>query len=92
MLANLRSVVAEGIYLAMEEPPWSTQELADLVLKTQEHSLIAVAEVDGHVVGDCWMMRGKLAKTRHTCSLGMHVIKSYRGLGVGASMVKYVLG
>jgi ribosomal protein S18 acetylase RimI-like enzyme len=91
MLANLKTVIAEEIYLAMESPPWGARELGKLISESSPSSLVFVVAVDDRIVGDCWMMRGKLKKTAHTCSLGMHLISEYRNLGLGSVMIEYGL-
>ncbi len=87
MIANVQSIAQEGIYLATERAPWSLQQLEQMLWENGQHQQILVAEVDGQVVGDLWLVRGRLTKSRHTATIGMSVIAGYRGRGLGRSLL-----
>jgi ribosomal protein S18 acetylase RimI-like enzyme len=88
MLENVMSVAQEGIYLATELAPWSLEQLREILLDNgRGHLRILVAEVDNLVVGDLWLSRGRLNKTRHTATIGMSLIAPYRGQGIGRALL-----
>jgi len=87
MIANVQSIAQEGIYLATERAPWSLQQLEEMLWENGQHQQVLVAEVDGQVVGDLWLARGRLAKTRHTATIGMSVLANHRGRGLGRALL-----
>lgn len=88
MIANVQSIAQEGIYLATERAPWSLQQLEQMLWENGQHQQILVAEEQGQVVGDLWLVRGRLAKSRHTATIGMSVIASHRGRGIGRALLR----
>ncbi len=54
--------------------------------------LMAVAEVDGDIVGMLTLGRyGEVDKTKHIRNLGMGVAKRFRGIGVGRALMDYAI-
>lgn len=87
MIANVQSVAREGLYLATERAPWSLQQLEQMLWDNGLHQQILVAEMAGQVVGDLWLDRGRLFKSRHTATVGMSIIASHRGRGIGRALL-----
>lgn len=87
MLANVLEVAGEGIYLASERAPWSLEQLEQMLFENGRHQRILVAVWEGRVVGDLWLVRGRLNKTKHTATIGMSIIAPYRGCGIGRALL-----
>jgi RimJ/RimL family protein N-acetyltransferase len=54
------------------------------------YPFILVAEANEQVVGHAFVQRGSLRKNAHTASLGMLVVLSHRGVGIGTAMLEYI--
>jgi len=54
--------------------------------------LLIVAEVDDRIIGSADLHNGNRKRTRHVGTLGITVIKDFRGLGVGEALMETLLG
>jgi putative acetyltransferase len=50
-----------------------------------------LAEADGAVVGDCWMMAMPRVKMRHVGQIGMAIAEGWRGVGLGRALLERVV-
>jgi diaminopimelate decarboxylase len=87
-LDAFRSVARERRFIQSEEVSGTARlyrrRFRRSVTEDEAH-LVAVA--DGTVVGSISIRRGGHPATRHTASLGMHVIAGWRGRGVGTGLL-----
>ncbi len=90
---NINAICQESLYLVPDH--FKLHEKWKRILQAQgelDGHLIIVAEVEGQVVG-----HGRLfpefgeSKDKHVADLGMAIIKSYRGLGLGTAMMEYMI-
>ena len=71
-----------------EEADW----VADQLVQLENKDMVGVvAEVEGSIVGVGQISRGHYRETRHHGELGLTVLGSYRGMGIGREMVKVLL-
>ena len=54
-------------------------------------SIGLLAEADGRVVGDCWMMAMPRVKMRHVGQIGMAIADGWRGAGLGRALLERVI-
>lgn len=90
--AALDSVARERRYLAMLEAP-SFVRTRRFVLDSLKAGAIHVVAVAGYdeIVGWCDLRPKTAATLRHSAVLGMGLIASYRGLGLGSRMLATTL-
>jgi RimJ/RimL family protein N-acetyltransferase len=88
-LIHILTVVGnEGIYIANEGPSWSIVTQAEILRRAAaQGQCILVAEHEGHVVGSLELVRGTLAKNRHTANLAMALLPEWRGRGGGGALL-----
>ena len=60
------------------------------VLKA-ENRLFIVATIDGKIVGNLGYTGGGRPRIRHTGEFGVSVLKEYWGLGIGETLIKYLI-
>jgi len=53
--------------------------------------LLAVAEVDGEIVGSVDLRNGKRKRIQHVATVGITVLKEFRSLGVGKALMDTVI-
>ncbi len=89
LMENLNSIAREKIYIATDRP------LTDLAAEEKWiqgfdgiRKVLYVAEVEGRVVGAADVRYSPFDKEAHVRSLGISVIKLYRGLGVGTELME----
>lgn len=71
-----------------EESEW----LASIFGAAEKGEMVClVTEVSGKIVANGGITRGKYMDTRHHGSLGLTVIRAYRGMGIGSKMIKELL-
>jgi diaminopimelate decarboxylase len=88
-LEAFRSVARERRFIQSEDvsgTPRMYRRRFRHAVTPEEAFLVAVA--DGSVIGSIAIRRGTHAATRHTASLGMHVIAPWRGRGVGTALME----
>lgn len=88
-LVHILTVVGlEGIYIANDGPSWSVAVQAEILRRAaSQEQCILVAEAAGKVVGSLELVRGSLAKNRHTANLAMAVLPEWRGQGGGRALM-----
>jgi RimJ/RimL family protein N-acetyltransferase len=89
--AALDSVAREGRFLAMIEAPPLDATRRFLRNGTAAGSVQLVALVDDTVVGWCDVSRAAWNTRRHSGTLGMGVIASHRGRGIGRALLETTL-
>lgn len=96
----LSDFLYEAIYIpdGMVAPPKSVINCPELQVYIADfgnsiHDKALVAEVDGNIVGAIWarIMNDYGHLDENTPSLAMSVIKSYRGMGIGTSLLTQML-
>jgi len=90
-METMDQVCREGIYLLHERAPRTAAE-QEKIIRTLDRSrnLIAVAELDGIIVGGMGIFAGGMTlKAQGFCNLGIHIIKRARGKGIGGNMLDY---
>ncbi|MDA4122253.1 MAG: GNAT family N-acetyltransferase [Thaumarchaeota archaeon] len=90
LVSVFRSVARERVYLYTEKVSGDQVGRMKKRLKDRK-SLIAVAEVDGKVVGSLVLERGPAAKSAHLRTLGISVMKGFRGIGAGSALMEYAI-
>lgn len=90
--ATLR-VVAEiaqegGIFLVSPEELRTVAQQREVLAALPPEDCWIVAEVDGEVVGFVEIRRGRMVKTWHTASLGIGLLRAYRGRGIGSLLLQ----
>lgn len=95
-LMNLiNSLVREGVDIAKSKPVTMQEEKlwlrnAIMSIKNKE-KVIILAEVDGVCVGSCEVARDNYEVSRHVGTLGIGLVKSARGVGIGTVLIKTAL-
>lgn len=77
-----------GMFLVSPEELRSVDEQREVIAALSPDDCWIVAEVGGEVVGFVDIRRGRMAKTRHTATLGIGVAKAYRGRGIGSLLLQ----
>ncbi len=85
-----RSVARERVYLYTERV--SKDQVGRMRKRVKDRgSLVAVAEVDGRIVGSLALERGPAEKSAHLRTLAILVIKGFRGMGAGSALMGYAV-
>ena len=71
-----------------EESEWLNQTLAAI---EKGEMICIVAEVNGRIVANCGVTRGKYSDTHHHGSLGLTVSRAYRSVGIGHMMIEKLI-
>lgn len=97
VLEQIKSVFAEREYTVTiidddmsdftvdKEKEWINKHIE------QPGHLFIVAEVDGRIVGSADLHNGNRKRIQHVGTLGITVIKDFRGLGVGKALMEALL-
>jgi len=97
VLEQIKSVFAEREYTVTiidddmsdftvdKEKEWISKHIE------QPGHLFIVAEVDGRIVGSADLHNGNRKRIQHVGTLGITVIKDFRGLGVGKALMEALL-
>jgi RimJ/RimL family protein N-acetyltransferase len=72
-----------------EEAEWLAQTLAAV---EREEVINVVADVDGKVIANGEVTRGRYKDTRRHGHLGLSMISSYKGQGIGHRMIETLVG
>ncbi|MDQ7030086.1 MAG: GNAT family N-acetyltransferase [Ardenticatenia bacterium] len=94
LLALLRQVVAERIYIGLERTPEDVESERRWLraFVRRQRTLALVADVHGELVGFLTLEPGAFGqKDAHVATLGIMVARPFRGLGVGTAMVEYAV-
>ena len=88
----LSEVAAERRYVATETVSRSIRETRKRFRRTwTDHQTSLVAVHDGRVVGSLGIRREEFAAYRHVASLGMSIVKEWRGRGIGSALLAEAL-
>jgi len=92
IVESVNQVGREKIYILTEEFPLSVEEEREYLKGLdRDHNLFLVAETGGRIVGAVGVFQdrgGASPKTRHLCSVGIHLLREYRGLGIGTRLLE----
>lgn len=95
MMNLINSLVKEGADIAKsktvtikEEKLWLRNSL--MSIKNKE-KVIIIAEMGGVCVGSCEVARDNYDVSRHVGTLGIGLVKSARGIGIGTTLIKTAL-
>ncbi|MHB8171545.1 MAG: GNAT family N-acetyltransferase [Thermincolia bacterium] len=95
IINTVSSVSLERSYVLMEKYGKDEEtEKKYIIEMNRQHNLLLVAVADGVVVGSLAALQdngGQDPKTAHILNVGLHLIKTYRGLGVGTKMLQYAI-
>lgn len=95
ILDTVRSVSLERSYVLMEK--YGKDEEAErrhISQMDRDTSLLIVAEVNGVIVGSLAAVQsenGQNPQIAHVLDVGLHLIQSYRGLGIGSRMLNFAV-
>ncbi|MEO8514938.1 MAG: GNAT family N-acetyltransferase [Ignavibacteria bacterium] len=88
----LDSVAKERMYIAFTEAPNAEHMRKFVAYLIESNDIQVYAVLDNTVIGWCDVTRRQREVFSHTGSLGMGILKPYRNKGLGARMLKEVLG
>jgi RimJ/RimL family protein N-acetyltransferase len=94
IINTINSVGAEKVFIFTErfshDVEWEQAFIQEHVKEKKDY-LLAVAEVNGKIVGVCYVHQGSSPKDSHVAELGLNVIKSFRKTGIGTAMMIYMI-
>jgi RimJ/RimL family protein N-acetyltransferase len=94
VISNVNKVIAEGSLLAVQKFTMTDNWRACLAcgLDVQNRRALAVAAIEGKIVGHCRLFPtwGGCC-TAHVADVGFLVARKHRNIGVGSSLLAYIL-
>lgn len=60
-------------------------------LNERDNSIFLVARDEGSVVGFAYLEGGRRARTHHCANLGIGILKTYQGIGIGQALVEQLI-
>ncbi len=94
LMKLINSAVEEGAFIKADRKFNSKEEkkwLREVLKKIKEKkAVMLVAEVNGKVVGNCSINKGKYSKS-HVGTLGILIKKEFRGLGIGKRLMQLAI-
>ncbi|HEV8595332.1 MAG TPA: GNAT family N-acetyltransferase [Thermoplasmata archaeon] len=92
LIRNINEVGAEQDWILTESLTWDLRREREWIRGFDDaSSILYVAEVDGRVVGQIDAHTSTYPKARHVASLGIAIVRAYRGLGIGRLLMERVL-
>jgi RimJ/RimL family protein N-acetyltransferase len=90
-IETLEEVSSEGVYLLNEHAVRTASEQERIIrYMDSSKNLIAVALLNNRIVGGIGIFVGGMSpKSQFFCNLGIHLIKSARGIGIGSKLMSY---
>lgn len=92
LLAFINELAGEDTYIMAErqtikkERKWLDEQLKAI---RRRNAVMIVAEVDGKIAGNCQIRRRAAYKrVRHTGTVGVSVLKKFRGMGIGEMLMR----
>ncbi len=92
LIQGVDSVARELVYFIRSRFEMDVdKEKAFIAKARREGNLMLVAILDGKLIGWVTLFRAQAEFLRHTAELGMGIMHSYRGIGIGTALMDYVL-
>lgn len=90
---TFRKVASEGTFLDTETVPPETEELwKERWKENGKDMLFIIGTVEGKIIGGLVLTKySRSDKSRHVRTLGMWLLKEFRGLKAGSSMIDYAV-
>ena len=89
-IEDIINSIASEKYLVVPDQSRKDWDIAIEEIK-KRNSLIIVAQVNEQVVGMAHLVKGRLPKNKHVGSLGISILKNFRGNGIGNAMMNYMI-
>ncbi|HXX57217.1 MAG TPA: GNAT family N-acetyltransferase [Thermodesulfovibrionales bacterium] len=95
IIVTLRSTSLERSYVLMEQYGKDIESEREYIRGIdRKNNLLIVATVRGKVVGTLAAFQangGQRPETAHVLFIGLHIVESLRGLGIGSQMLRYTV-
>jgi len=92
LIQAVDSVAREGRFFLRSSFQVEVKEEQEFIAKAaDEGNLMLLATIDGSLAGWLTLFRGPQELRRHTASLGIGVLRDYRGLGIGRALMEHAL-
>jgi len=92
LLRNINEVGAEEVWILTDSIAWDPIREREWIRGFDGRtSVLFVAEMEGRVVGQVDARISSFAKARHVANLGIVIVKSHRGVGVGRALMDRAL-
>jgi len=98
VLKQIVSVLEEAEYTVTTYP----EDGADFTVEKEREwvknhmegdgKLLVVAEIDGEIAGSADLHNGERKRIQHIATVGITVLKDFRGLGIGKALMETVIG
>jgi RimJ/RimL family protein N-acetyltransferase len=93
LIAAVDEVARERSFFLRSRFCVSAEHEREFLRRVQEEgSLVLLAELQGSIAGWVTLMRGKQEYRQHVGELGIGVLATYRGAGVGSALIDAALG
>jgi len=85
-LVEEKSDIAKTTHVTLgQEKAWLADAIKSIKAKNK---VMVLAEMDGTIVGSCEITRDPYDVSRHVGTLGIGIIKGYRGIGIGTKLIQ----
>jgi RimJ/RimL family protein N-acetyltransferase len=95
IIKTVRSTSIERSYVLMEHYGKNAETEKKYIMDLdRSNNLLLVALARGDVVGSLAALqayKGHIPQTAHILTIGLHLIESYRGQGIGSQMLQYAI-
>jgi hypothetical protein len=90
LIESVNQVGAEKVFIMSERLAMTVEQEEEFIARWEDgvEGQYLVAEVEGKIVGGSLITRGQNPKNRHTAGVGIHIIKEFRGAGLGEAMMR----
>jgi RimJ/RimL family protein N-acetyltransferase len=95
-LVNEKRIDREtGLYVGFDQKITRSEEarwLAETITAIKRREIInVIAEIDGRIIANGEVTRGRYRETRHDGHLGLTMISEYRGRGIGRKVIEMLI-
>ena len=92
LLRNINEIGAEEVWILTDSVAWDPIREREWIRGFDgKNSVLYVAEADGLIVGQVDARMSSFAKARHVANLGIAIVKSHRGMGIGRVLIERAL-